>query len=190
MIFPLLEIIGKKQILIIMKNEKKKIFDWCRILEISYCMRLYCGEQWQRQGAGLGVLGAGLGVQAAGVAAGTRRAAGAGVGRRGRRRRAGCWAQARLAGVRTGGDVRGRALTCAGVRGRARERAGRACAGRQAGGRASAARGARGRQGARGHGRLGGLGYPWAVHSGHSAHFRSVLTRFFFPESPNEHRSL
>ena len=55
MIFPLLETIGKKKI-IIMKNEKK---NWCRNLEISYCMicivRLYCGEQWQRQGAGLGI---------------------------------------------------------------------------------------------------------------------------------------
>ena len=48
---------------------------------------------------------------------------------------AGRWAQARVAGVRTG----------AGVRGRARARAGRACAGRQAGGRAGARR-ARGRQ--------------------------------------------
>ena len=54
-IFPLLEIIEKKKF-IIMKNEKK---NWCRNLEISYCMicivRLYCGEQWQRQGAGLGI---------------------------------------------------------------------------------------------------------------------------------------
>ena len=65
MIFPLLEIIGKKKF---NYNEKrKKKIDWCKNLEISYCMRLYCGEQWQRQGAGLGaglgVLGAGLGVQ-------------------------------------------------------------------------------------------------------------------------------
>ena len=54
-IFPLLEIIGKKN-LIIMKNKKK---NWCRNLEFNYCMirivRLYCGEQWQRQGAGLGI---------------------------------------------------------------------------------------------------------------------------------------
>ena len=39
-------------------NEKRKK-NWCRNLEISYCMicivRLYCGEQWQRQGAGLGI---------------------------------------------------------------------------------------------------------------------------------------
>ena len=46
----------KKKNLIIMKNEKK---NWCKKLEICYCMicivRLYCGEQWQRQGAGLGI---------------------------------------------------------------------------------------------------------------------------------------
>ena len=39
-------------------NEKRKK-NWCRNLEICYCMicivRLYCGEQWQRQGAGLGI---------------------------------------------------------------------------------------------------------------------------------------
>ena len=29
--------------------------------------------------------------------------------------------------------------------------------------------------------RPGRTGWPWAVHSVHSAHFRSVLTRFFFP---------
>ena len=40
-IFPLLEIIGKK-ILIIMKNEKKKI--WIRSLEISYCMICIVGN--------------------------------------------------------------------------------------------------------------------------------------------------
>ena len=38
--------------------------------------------------------------------------------------------------------------------------------------------------------RPGRLGWPWAVHSVHSAHFRSVLTRFFFSKSPNEHHSL
>ena len=55
MIFPLLETIGKKKF---NYNEKRKT-NWCRNLEISYCMicivRLYCGEQWQRQGAGLGI---------------------------------------------------------------------------------------------------------------------------------------
>ena len=67
---------------------------------------------------------------------------------------------------------------------------GRALGARQAGaGRAVGRRWARGRQalGARqagagraGHARPGLLGWPWAVHSVHSAHFRSVLTRFFF----------
>ena len=55
MIFPLLETIGKKKF---NYNEKRKK-NWCRNLEISYCMicivRLYCGKQWQRQGAGLGI---------------------------------------------------------------------------------------------------------------------------------------
>ena len=57
-------------------------------------------------------------------------------------------------------------------------------AGRMAGGaQARGVRGARGRMGA-GAGRAAGampgrLGWPWAVHSVHSAHFRSVLTRFF-----------
>ena len=75
-----------------------------------------------------------------------------------------------------------------------------ALGGMGAGARGAGARGrqARGRRGARvraeraGQGRLGGrraawalgarpgsLGWPWAVHSVHSAHFRSVLTRFF-----------
>ena len=34
----------------------------------------------------------------------------------------------------------------------------------------------------RGRARPGRLGWPWAVHSVHSAHFRSVLTQYF-PES-------
>ena len=52
--------------------------------------------------------------------------------------------------------------------------------------------GAGGRQGAgrAGRARPGSLGWPWAVHSVHSTYFRSVLTRFFFLESLNEHRSL
>ena len=62
-------------------NEKRKK-NWCRNLEISYCMicivRLYCGEQWQRQGAGLGIRRAqgrwGTGARARGLG----RAAGAG----------------------------------------------------------------------------------------------------------------
>ena len=79
----------------------------------------------------------------------------------------------------TGAGARG-----AGARGRAAWRAG----GRRADGGARGARAERA-----GQGRLGGrraawalgarpgrLGWPWAVHSVHSAHFRSVLTRFFF----------
>ena len=65
--------------------------------------------------------------------------------------------------------------------------AGRA-AGRWARGRALGARQAG--AGRAGRAQPGRLGWPWAVHSVHSAHFRSVLTRFFFPESPNEHCSL
>ena len=75
----------------------------------------------------------------------------------------------------------------------ARERSGRvgvrgSWAQAQEGGRALGARQAG--AGRTGRARPGRLGWPWAVHSVHSAHFRSVLTRFFFPESPNEHRSL
>ena len=103
----------------------------------------------------------------------TGRAAGAGVGRRGRQQGAGRWTQARVAGVRTGAGVR-QAL---GVRGRARGAARQGARARgQLGGRR--ARGRAAGVGARGAGR--GLGWPWAVHSVHSAHFRSVLTRFFF----------
>ena len=59
-------------------------------------------------------------------------------------------------------------------------RAGAGCAGTA---QAAWARGARalGRQalGRAGSGRPGRAGWPWAVHSVHSAHFLSVLTRFF-----------
>ena len=64
------------------------------------------------------------------------------------------------------------------------------------GARAAAGAGARGACGAGLAGRkarglgAGRAGWPWAVHSVHSAHFRSVLTRFFFSKSPNEHCSL
>ena len=81
--------------------------------------------------------------------------------------------------------------TQAGVRGRAgrrrqaaaaRERSGRvgvrgSWAQAQAGGRALGARQAG--AGRMGPSRPGRLGWPWAVHSVHSAYFRSVLTRFF-----------
>ena len=75
----------------------------------------------------------------------------AAAGRR-RRRAAGRWALRRALGARKGA---GRA-------------AGRALGARQAG------------AGRAGRARPGRLGWPWAVHSVHSAHFRSVLTRFFF----------
>ena len=58
------------------------------------------------------------------------------------------------------------------------------CSGRWAVRQSAGRAGARGRQ-VRGAGRHAGrpgpgrLGWPWAVHSVHSAHFRSVLTRFF-----------
>ena len=62
--------------------------------------------------------------------------------------------------------------------GRWRARAARGLA--AAGGRALGARGARlAGAGRAGRARPGFLGWPWAVHSVHSAHFRSVLTRFF-----------
>ena len=73
----------------------------------------------------------------------------------------------------------------AGVRGRAgrRRQAAAARAQRARGRERQLGAGAGGRQGA---GRAAGrwarcraLGAPWAVHSVHSAHFRSVLTRFF-----------
>ena len=97
-----------------------------------------------------GRAGAGLGVQTRRQQA-WQRALGAHWAHS-RRRRGQAWAQAGVqgagrrlvAGVRTGANVRGRALACAGVRGRARQgKAGRAGArGRQAGG-ARQARGAR-----------------------------------------------
>ena len=94
-------------------------------------------------------------------------------------RAGGSSASARSAGGRTSGRRRGKA----------RARAGSGTAGRA--GAQAAGRQARARQGAAGLGarpctawalgaRPGRLGWPWAVHSVHSAHFRSVLTRFFF----------
>ena len=71
--------------------------------------------------------------------------------------------------------------------------AGRWARGKQARGRQATVCGAHGAcaAGARQAPGLGAgrAGWPWAVHSVHSAHFRSVLTRFF-PESLNEHCSL
>ena len=94
-----------------------------------------------------------------------------GAGGRARAGASGSWAQAQAGGRALG--ARQGAGRAAGRWARGRQ----ALGARQAGaGRAAGRRWARGRQalGARG---ARGLGWPWAVHS---AHFRSVLTRFFF----------
>ena len=137
-IFPLLEIIGKKKV---NYNEKRKK-NWCRNLEFSYCMicivRLYCGEQWQRQGAGLGIrrawgrwgtgaragaLGRAAGAGACGKALGARawdgqarcrradaRASGRRVGRAGQAGARGAAASAGARGARGAGLALGSAL--------------------------------------------------------------------------------
>ena len=121
---------------------------------------------------------------------------------RGQRRGALGWragrTQAGTAGVRGRWAWRaGRRAWARGQAAAARERSGRvgvrgSWAQAQVGGRALGARqgaglaesralGARQASAARaGRARPGHLGWPWAVHSVHSAHFRSVLTRFFF----------
>ena len=82
------------------------------------------------------------------------------------------WQAAGHAGRALGATRHGR------CRQRARGRAEQAAAG---GAQALGARRARGRRAAWALGtRPGHAGWPWAVHSVHSAHFRSVLTRFFF----------
>ena len=172
----------KKKNLIIMKNEKK---NWCRNLEICYCMicivRLYCGEQWQRQGAGLGIRRAQgrwarhqarrARQQARTGALGHRRAcwgAGPCSGRWGVRQSAGRVGVARTGALQAGGRAGKRQAPWA----RRRAAGARALAGARACGRAAArrrraagrwARGARGRQalgarGARGLGAWAGLG--------------------------------
>ena len=102
--------------------------------------------------------------------------------------RAGRARRARQAGVSGSGaqGVLGRAgLACWGAQGgrrtgaEGRARAGERQLGAGAGGLQGAVRAA-GRRWACGAARPGRLGWPWAVHSVHSAHFRSVLTRFFF----------
>ena len=99
---------------------------------------------------GAGAAGAGLGAAGMGARSGTAWRAG----------RAGGWAGARTAGrSRRAGRAR-----------QARARAERAGQGWLGGRRAAWALGAR----------PGRAAWPWAVHSVHSAHFRSVLTRFFF----------
>ena len=172
-----------KKIFITNNEKKKKNFD--AVGWKSYCSRLYCGAgRWQA----LGARGwADCAQQALGESA--------------------CWAcQARVAGGcerawragRAGArraNVLGRAGRQAHGRWRVRARARRAAAGRRR--RRAAGRWERGRAlgarqagaGRKGRARPGRLGWPWAVHSVHSAHFRSVLT-LFFPESPNEHCSL
>ena len=84
-----------------------------------------------------------------------------GANRRARARASGSWAQAQ-AGGRALGGWQG-----------ARHAAGRWARGRVLGARQAGA-------GRSGRARPGRLGWPWAVHSVHSAHFRSVLTRFYF----------
>ena len=138
-----------------MNNEKKKKFD--AVCWKSYCSRLYCGAgHWQALG---GRGWADCAQQALGERA--------------------CWAyQARAAGGRErawragrAGARRGGRRTGAGAR--ARARASGSWVQAQAGGRALGVRRA-------GRALLRRLGWPWAVHSVHSAHFQSVLTRFFF----------
>ena len=91
-----------------------------------------------------------------------------------------CWGALGRAGLACWGAQGGR-RTGAGGRVRAGERQlGAGASGRQGAGRA-AGRWARGRvlgarQAGAGRARPGRLGWPWAVHS---AHFRSILTRFF-----------
>ena len=51
MIFPLLETIGKKKFNYNEKTKKKLVQEFGNLLLHD----LYCGEQWQRQGAGLGI---------------------------------------------------------------------------------------------------------------------------------------
>ena len=162
-----------------MKNEEKKFSEQKNFF---YGLLPICGlgRRWRARSAQVGVRGrAGEGAGERWGARGAlgRRVAGARAWRAGRGRGAlgeqaawalGRWAaraQARGALERAGARTEGRA-----------ERAGQ---GRLGGRRAAWALGAR----------PGRLGWPWAVHSVHSAHFRSVLTRFF-SESPNEHRSL
>ena len=132
-------------------NEKRKK-NWCRNLEISYCMicivRLYCGEQWQRQGAGLGIRRAQrrwARQQARTGALGHRRACW-GAGACGRALGARVWhgqARCRRADARASGRCAGRAgERQAHGRWRARARAGERQLGAGAGGRQGAGRAA------------------------------------------------
>ena len=138
----------------------------------------------QALGARLGAQARALGVLALGRWAGRWGAGlGAGLGVQGARGRRACVGRA---GVALGGMGAG-ALGGTGAGERGAGARGARAVGR--GSRRGRARSVRGRAGWAAGARPGRLGWPWAVHSVHSAHFRSVLTRFF-PESPNEHRSL
>ena len=153
----------KKKNSFIMKNEnfflEQKHFDG--LLPILWTgLGCWACRRWRARSAQAGVRGrAGEG---AGVGAG-RSARGA--------QAAAASARGAQAGTRAGVGATGRGER----HGRARGQLG----GRRARGRAAGV-------GARGAGRgraawawPGRLGWPWAVHSVHSAHFRSVLTRFF-----------
>ena len=157
---------NKEKKIFIMNNEKKKYFD--AVSWKSYCSRLYCGAgRWQ-------ALGARGWADCAQQALGERacwacqaRATG-GHERAWRARRAGA-RRASVLGAQSGRRTGPGALARAGASGswaQAQAR-GKALGARQAG------------AGRAGRVRPGRLGWPWAVHSVHSAHFRSVLTRFF-----------
>ena len=167
--------------------------DWARLLGVQamgrrWRARSVMGTRKVRRRACVGAreraqawaLGAGKsarGAQSAGRRASERRRGGA-------RARAGSGTAGRAGARAAGRQARAR-------QGSRRGRAGRWAWARGALGVGALGVGARGARPGRGLGaRPGRLGWPWAVHSVHSAHFRSVLTRFFFPESPNEHRSL
>ena len=192
----------------IMKNEKKIIctkkmeFGYCPnciAIQLLHCRQLgrlgrtgvgVGARRWARRA--LGAQGAGrrqaqgrwaqagagaLGWACVGRWAGVRGALGRGA-RQGAR-------QGTRQGTRQAGRASGRARERQEFERQARRAAGaRALAGARERGRAAAGP-RRGRQalGARqagaGRARPGRLGWPWAVHSVHSAHFRSVLTRFF-----------
>ena len=145
--------------------------DWARLLGVQALGRRWCARS---------VLGArGVRGRACVGARARARAWALGAGRSARGAQAtAARARGAQAGTRAGVGAAGRGRP----RGAARQGAGarRQLGGRRARGRAAGV-GARGA----GLGRAawawpGRLGWPWAVHSVHSAHFRSVLTRFFF----------
>ena len=159
----------------IMKNEKNFMVQNLRATA-------HLSRQLGRWGAGA-LVRWGAGAWALGVRgrAGVRQALGVRGRAGGHCRRAG----AGLSGRRSSRQQRaGRAAGWASGS-RARRARGRAGDGRQARGqawlgRAGAHGWAHGARGARpAWARPGRLGWPWAVHSVHLAHFRSVLTRFF-----------